>query len=471
MMAVPRVVLYLAFLFSSRLFLLRIISSFSGFFASASSDEAARSSDTNSTTPTRSTTLRKYLVAYGGQKKEGVYIAMAPAFFGFYGYFGALAGIEDELYRLGDLNDVNNGQNQTSFTSGTSLLVERRIVRGVSGASAGAMAAVVLAAGISPHGASNYVSKIGLADFADPFGLMGVMKGDRFESLMSDFLQSLSPIKANISVDKDADDTKSIQLYSPLYLEDAVIPVAVSTVDMQPRVAAPELFWWQRLLSPWSYISSTYLPRAKILMQGSMARAARASACFPVLFQPVGWITSRNSMHTSSETRKNTDVTSNSSAIGSSVEYSLLIDGGIFDWAGYNGLKEIIGTPLDKSRDNLEDNRVQILENDRIRVVNIAIGGFGTPIPGPEAISKSIGVCVESVLSISIKNLPRCGPWAMKNGPLASSSARMAIRDAMDRPIIASTSTCTDKETDKTNPQTILQSHFVLEIDASSFVE
>ena len=365
------------------------------------------------------TTLREYLVSDSEGDDEGIYLAMGPAFFGFYGYFGALAGMEDEIISgLG-------GEDRTEFAPSKSVLIERNILLGVSGASAGAMTAVTLAAGISPHRGGEFVSAIKLTDFADPVGLGGIFRGERSESLINDFLYSLSPIVT----DNNTNSTDVAATKLPLQLEDSLIPVAVSAVDINPIISHPEPSWWQLMKSPSEFISSTYFPTEKVLTRGSMARASRASACFPFLFQPVGWIDDG---------------------------YSLLIDGGIFDMAGYNGLAEIIrrtGSDEDKKR------------NPQLRVLNMAVGGFVTAPPGPEVMSKRLNVAVDSVFSLSIKGLPFCGPLTMKNGPLAIRAARRAIRAAMDRPIIATTSTSTVDGKQK------IQHHFVLEIDASPFVD
>ena len=495
-----------ALLFMSLLLLVLYLSSCtSALSISSNSAKVERSSEdysseAASSTPisTPTTTLREYLLPDNGQgnEEEGLYLAMGPAFFGFYGYFGALAGMEDELYlQLDGLDDdgsdadIDSGsgedEDRTTFSSPTSLLVERKILRGVSGASAGAMAAIVLAAGISPHRASSFASMLGLTDIADPGGLGAFLKGDRFESIMVDFLQTLSPIAAKrnndtscTDINSDASDSAAQSRYhQTLHLEDALIPVAVSAVDIQPQVTHVGSSWLRSLLSPLNYIESTYFPTAKILMHGSMARAARASACFPGLFQPVGWIdrsSTLSSSSSSSPTSNNTSSSSNNSSIDDPVtsshsvtnDYSLLIDGGIIDWAGYNGLKEIISTT---GHANFDDGRGRIPQRNKTRVLNMVVGGFGTAPPGPEAVSKSLGVVVDSVFSLSITGLPSCGPLTMHNGVLAIRAARMAIRDAMDRPIIATTTTVDGTTGD--NDHRKQQHHFVLEIDASSFVD
>ena len=248
----------------------------------------------------------------------------------------------------------------------------------------------------------------------------GFFKGNRFEFLMNEFLQGLSPV------------AKMSKTTSTLQLEDALIPVAVSAVNIQPKITSEEPSWLQALTSPLDFLSSTYFPTEKILSRGSMARAARASACFPMLFQPVGWIdTSLDSAN--------------------SDKYSLLIDGGIFDMAGYNGLREIVQQTGSKEH--------------KINVLNLSIGSFLPAPPGPEDVSQSLNVAVDSVFSLSIINLPFCSPLTMENGPIAIRAARRAIRAAMNQPISAITSTSTINGKEKE------QYHFVLEIDASPFID
>jgi Patatin-like phospholipase len=241
----------------------------------------------------------------------------------------------------------------------------------VAGASAGAMAAIMLAAGVSPLAAAEFCTTITLDKFADFPGLLSIFRGDRFEEIMAEFLLEASPIKT-------------------LQLEDAVIPVAVSAFDIQ------------RL-------------KGEILSTGSMARAARASATFPGLFQPVGWIDNNSG------------------------ENFVFIDGGITDFDGLNGLKATFGTS--------EEPMTR-------RVINMVVGDFPFSIPGPSSMPS--GVTASSVISISIRNLPQCGPWAMENGPLAVQAARRAIKKSLDRPLFLAGSG--------------EESHYELHIDARSFV-
>ena len=76
--------------------------------------------------------------------------------------------------------------------------------------------------------------------------------------------------------------------------------------------------------------------------------------------------------------------------------------------------------------------------------------GFGPP--GPSQMPE--GVNATELLSISIQNLPPCGPWHMRNGPLAVEAARRAMRASLDFPLFLG------KE----------DGHYELHIDASHFI-
>lgn len=293
--------------------------------------------------PEANLTLREFLL----DPQDGIHLAMAPSFFGFYGYLGVLAAWEEEL--------SNESYN---------FLLET--IHGVAGASAGAMAAVLLAAGVPPRVAAAFCATITLDAIADPPGLLAAFQGGKFEQTMYHFLQESSP-------------------FGILKLEDARIPICVSGFDLQTM-------------------------QGRLLKRGSMARAARASATFPGLFQPIGW-----------------------QEEGQAEDY-LLIDGGIADFSGLNGLAA------------LAPDRPK-------RVVNLVVGEFlgGVP-PGPSRMPK--GLTATSLLSVSIQNLPSCGPWAMSNGPKAVEAARRAMRASLDLPLHHG------KE----------PGHYELHIDASSFI-
>ncbi|KAL3938208.1 MAG: hypothetical protein SGBAC_006831 [Bacillariaceae sp.] len=294
--------------------------------------------------PNRSSnTLRSFLL-----DEEGFHLGMAPSFFGYYGYFGALAAWDDEL-------------------SNASFPLLKQNIKSVAGASAGAMAAVLIASGISPKVAAEFCSTISLGDFADPPGLLTAFRGDKFEEIMHNFMASQNPD-------------------SSLQLQDAMIPVSVSGYDLLTL-------------------------EGKLLTRGSMARAARASACFPILFQPVGWLDKDESF--------------------------LFVDGGLADYAGLNGLGAF-GTET---------------KGKKKRVVNIVVGDFQFgEVLGPSSMPE--GVEAVEVVSISIQGLPQCAPWAMANGPRAVTAARLAMVDALDLPMFQG------KE----------EGHYELHIDASSYV-
>jgi Patatin-like phospholipase len=274
-------------------------------------------------------TLREFLL-----HPDGYFLGMAPSFFGFYGYFGALAAWEDEL-------------------SNSTFDVLQDNINGVAGASAGAMAAILLAAGIPPQRAAEFCSTISLTDFADFPGLFAIFRGNKFEKIMYDFMKSEMP---NATLD----------------LEDASLPIAVSGFDIQTM-------------------------RGHLLQKGSMARAARASACFPFLFQPVGWIDGD--------------------------EDYLFVDGGISDVYGMAGLAALHNTRGGSSRR---------------RAINLVVRDIlSMNSPGPSQMPENANI--EELLSISIHNLPPCGPLNMKNGPRAVEAARQAMRNSMDVPLFLGT--------------------------------
>jgi hypothetical protein len=143
--------------------------------------------------PLTDLTLRNFL-----NHPDGYSLGMAPAFFGFYGYFGGLIALEE-----------------------AGLLHTH--IRGVAGASAGAMAAVLLAAGLSPQQGADFCTKLKLRDFADPPAVLAAFRGDRFEALMEELLASHSRREMDGLLNNKA----------TLLLQDAQIPVAVSAFDLQ----------------------------------------------------------------------------------------------------------------------------------------------------------------------------------------------------------------------------------------------
>eukprot|EP00956_Cyclotella_meneghiniana_P045631 scaffold377712_cov76-Cyclotella_meneghiniana.AAC.1 len=292
-------------------------------------------------------TLREYL-----NHPDGFCMAFAPAFFGFFAYFGALIALEEET--SGKIVPKINGECG---------------LKSVSGASAGAMAAVMLASGIQPRVAAEYVSKFSWGMVADPPGLFGLVKGNKFEEFMRSFIKEAA--------------TRTEEMEGDVMLEDALVPVAVSGFDLRSL-------------------------RGTILSRGCMAKAARASAGFPGLFQPVSW------------------------EEGDSKE--LLIDGGIRDGLGLNGLSAVVSS--------------------KMRIINVAVGDFG--ISGPNGLDDlPTNINADSLVSIAIVNTPMCGPWAMANGPRAVESAYKAMASMLDTPMERGKSI----------------NHYTLRVDASKWLE
>lgn len=191
--------------------------------------------------------------------------------------------------------------------------------------------------------------------------------------------------KSRVDVVPSDDETEDVGVQ----LQDTLVPVAVSGFDLL------------RL-------------KGVNLTRGCAARAARASAGFPGLFQPVKW------MEMNSEVQRRW------------LPDALLIDGGITDALGLNGLSD---HPSQKKK----------------RIINVVAGDFGCIPSGIKDLPK--GVNAESLVSISIVGTPMCGPWAMENGPVAVEMARQAMASMMDVPMERGTS----------------RNHFVLRVDASKF--
>lgn len=272
-------------------------------------------------------TLRDFL-------SQEFHLALAPAFFGIYAYTGVFMAWNDTDYQHN--------------------------IQSVAGASAGAMAAVILAAKIEPHKVAALGRDMTLQKFADPALGFGLFKGDKFERIMENFIETASPNRT-------------------LSMEDCSIPVACTVFDLKTM-------------------------QGRILTSGSLARAARASSTFPLLFQPV--------VHGD----------------------EILIDGGIADMLGLNGL-------------------AAFSPNTSKRIVNVAVGGFLTTPPGPDSMPE--GVKAKEMLSVSILNTPQCGPWAMSNGPRAIEAARRAMEASLDLKLYYGEQ----------------EGHYELHIDARSFVE
>ena len=299
-------------------------------------------------------TLRKYLT-----HENGIHVGLAPAFFGYNVYFGVLTSLLENLNH--NVNDADTFYNDTSTTVRVRVVETPKMkIKSVAGASAGAMAAVMLSMGLNPRDSADFASTMTLSKFWDPPGIGGFLKGDLFQSIMVERLDGMR-------------------------LEEGEIPVAVTTFDVKSL-------------------------QGKILTRGCMGKAARSSACFPLLFQPVQW----------KEEDEN--------------ETFILIDGGVMDPHGVLGLSKLLPEETNK------------------RIVNIVAGGFPQSKPlGPSEMPQ--GMHVGEVLSLSIQNMPKCAPWAMENCPRAATAAMEAITAVLDTPMYQG------KEA----------GHYVLSVDATMF--
>jgi hypothetical protein len=294
---------------------------------------------THSPTPILSNmTLRQVL-----SHPDGYLLGMAPAFFGFYGYFGALDAWHEHVPTARDH------------------------LRATAGASAGAIAAVLLAAGMPPRIAAEFGSSMTLGRFADGPGWGAVFRGDKFEQLMESFLRN------------HTNTTNTLQL------QDSAIPVAVSAFDLQTL-------------------------KGQLLTRGSMARAARASATFPGLFEPVGWV-------------------------DGTTDY-VLVDGGIADMAGLEGIKALsprVSLHATASTHGKNDDTSTIIPMRR--VINLKVGSFYTSQPPGPSYFATAKDETNMVVSIALLNLPPCGPWAMANGPRAVEAAYRVMEASLDLPL------------------------------------
>lgn len=313
--------------------------------------------------PLSTMTLRQFI-----SDGEGFHLGMAPAFFGFYAYFGALTALNEELLQNEDEGKVvlPTKANLSRYPDDAPPNV---LLKSVAGASAGAMAAVFLSAGADPRDAANACLDLTFGEVADYGGFGAALKGHRFEAIMKEKLEKIGRTSN---------------------FKESVLPVAVSGFD---------------LLSM----------SGQLLDNGCMAKAARASATFPGLFQPVGW---------------NDEDVDNEDKL---LPENLLIDGGIRDLFGLNGLSILLP---DKPK----------------RIVNMVVGDFGSLTPGPSHMPR--GVDTIEVVSISLLNTPKCGPWAMEMGPIAVEAARKAVSAVLDAPMHMG----------------VEPGHYELHIDASEFV-
>jgi len=378
--------------------------------------------------PSSNPTLREFL-----SHPEGFHMAFAPAFFGFFAYFGALAALEEET---GGGLVVPTSRRSAADTGG---------LRSAAGASAGAMAAVMLAAGIQPNAAADFASGFTWSRIADPPGWGGYVKGYNFEAAMRLFL---SEAKARLRGTTESSGTEDNATSTgrgarqsrdaSFRLEEALVPVAVSVFDLLRM-------------------------KQVILSEGCMGKAARASAGFPLLFQPVPW-RRREDEETGEPKRGNVGGKADSGNIERKTwwrrwwEYSLFIDGGITDWWGLNGLAALSSAGAEQKR-----------------VINMTVGDPDLYRSGLHAAKEAHA---SHLISIALVNTPTCGPHAMDNGPRATEATRRAMASLLDVPMErvplrkSPPFTSNGDEGDEVDASVRrLQHHYVLRVDASKWLD
>jgi hypothetical protein len=373
-------------------------------------------------------TLRQFL-----SDDKGFHLAMGPAFFGYYVYFGALTAFQenvlskaeqengirllpqigrqmkeydDEIYmnqeqQMNSINEESIGSTDSNDTDTDNAGAAREssnpnvpLLKSVAGASAGAMAAVLLASGLNPRESAEFASSMTLDKFADPIGFGGILKGHMFEEIMVNRLKQAKMMN-------DSGKNYNYEQMNNLQLEEGLIPVAVTVFDLLTM-------------------------KTKTLHKGCMGRAARASACFPLLFQPVTW---------SDDIEQGTAKGLWSKLKQQLFPNNLFIDGGVLDPHGLVGLATL--EPNEKNK----------------RVVNLVAGSFAQNGPlGPSMMPP--GLNAGEVLSISIENAPMCGPHKMANGPRAVQAAMDAVNSVLDVPMYYGRE----------------KNHYILNIDAKSFI-
>lgn len=312
-------------------------------------------------------------------------------------YFGALTAFRENVLHNSAINegkfllpvDISKVQQINEEIDGN-IPIEP-LLKSVAGASAGAMAAVLLASGLDPRESAEFASSMTIDKFWDFPGFGGMIKGNLFEEIMISRLK-----RSGLTLSQD--DARKIHHLSEeevhalekVNLEHGLIPVAVSGFDVLNL-------------------------EGKILTEGCMGKAARASATFPGLFQPCKWL------------RRGSK--------GDDPSHQYLIDGGVTDGLGLAGLSELRKDEKNK------------------RIVNLVAGNFGIGGPiGPREVPG--GLHAKEVVSISIENTPQCGPWAMSNGPKAVEAARKAVISVLDQPMYM-----------------LEDGHYILHVDASEFVD
>jgi len=297
-------------------------------------------------------TLREYL-----NDPRGFHLGIAPAFFGFYAYFGALIPFDEDLKLL------------PSYKKDPSE--HPKLLKALAGASAGAIVASFIAAGISPRNAADYACQFDLHSFADPPGFLGLFRGKEFENILQDCL------------DYERSEKHQNNFMIPNQIEDTFVPLAVTGFDI-----------------------STMKP--KVITYGNIAKAARASASFPGLFQPV-------IIHDVEAQKKNRSIPS-----------SILIDGGVGDPFGLHGLFSLSTSYESETLPN--------------RIVNLTLGKDknkmrNTLYVSPSQLEAKIGARIDSLVTINLINTSQCGPGNMENGPKVVEACREAVLSSLDKPM------------------------------------
>jgi len=359
-----------------------------GFVTTASTTTMVRSDRLSNMT------LRQFL-----SHNDGFHLGIAPAFFGFFVYFGALAAFneyvltEEEIKKGKVLLPINTKKEIISEPPFHILRTRSGpLLKSISGASAGAMAAVLLAAGIDPKESAKFASTMTLGKFWDFPGVGGMIKGDLFEEIIVRHIKTSRLSAVQVREGGCECEKMDQTLTENIKLEDSLIPVAVSGFDILNR-------------------------KGKIITKGCMGKATRASATFPGLFQPCKW---------KDDNRNNNDANG---------EFQYLIDGGVGDILGLAGLGHL--RPDEKNK----------------RILNLVAGTFGYAGPlGPSRLPE--GIHAKEVVSISIENAPKCGPWSMQNGPIAFQAAMNAIKNVLDAPMYHG-----DEE-----------GHYVLHVDVTDYI-
>jgi len=251
-------------------------------------------------------------------------------------------------------------------------------VDGAVGASAGAMAATALATGMGSDEALRLACGFAATDFFDVGGVGGILRGNKFEAILSSIF-GFSP-----------DGNK-------LEFEHLEIPCAVTTFDLSKM-------------------------RGMVLSQSngiSVAQAVRASATFPLLFAPV-------------LVKSEIDGTKRS---------ALLLDGGLADPHGTDGIREL--PPV-------VGRRVVRITNGRL------MGGAHSGLSGLADVA--------STATVELIGVPKCGVTAIGEcGRVAAEAARCGLMAALDQPMVG--------VLQGDDVENALQEHWHLRIEAGPFVE